>query len=323
MNLQSFQYFVVLARERNYTHAARALHITQQSLSAHIAALEKELGCGLIVRQTPLALTCAGKAFLRYAAEICSLREEMYQELCDIRNDQAGELRVGVAYTRGRAIMPQIVTAFQERYPRVEVTIIGGTNEELRQLLSKGRLDLAIANFSRDAADIETSEFYTEDMALLISEELLRRSAVDLEAHRADLEQGNLSALRDCPFLLGSEADIAGHMSRRMLEASGVRPAVRVRSDNIEILLDLCAQGEGVCFCPERLAHAALSGAQLERLRVLRFAEQWAVPIYFGYTQRVCQPRLVAEFIRIAGSVDFDQPAHPEVPEPLRKAISL
>lgn len=306
MNLQSFQYFVVLARERNYTHAAKALHITQQSLSAHIAALEKELGCELIVRQTPLALTYAGRAFLRYAADICNIREEMYQELCDIRNDQKGELRIGIAYTRGRAIMPQIITAFQKQYPRVEVTIIGGTNEELRQFLSKGRLDLAIANFSGDAADIETSEFYMEDMALLISEDLLKRSAVDLKTHRAEIESGNLGALGDCPFLLGNEADIAGHTSRMMLKASGFRPVVKVHSDNIEILLDLCAQGEGVCFCPERLARAALPGKRIEHIHVIRFAKQWANPIYFGYTQRVCQPKLVTEFIRIACSMGFD-----------------
>lgn len=306
MNLQSFQYFVVLARERNYTHAAKALHITQQSLSSHIAALEKELGCKLIVRQTPLALTYAGKAFLRYAADICNIQEEMYQELCDIRNDQKGELRIGIAYTRGRAIMPQMIAAFQKQYPRVEVTIIGGTNEELRQFLSKGRLDLAIANFSRDMADIEMSEFYTEDMALLISEDLLKRNSIDLQTHRSEIESGNLHALWDCPFLLGNEADIAGYTSRMMLKASGFRPIVKVRSDNIEILLDLCAQGEGACFCPERLAHAALPGKRIEHIHVIRFAQKWANPIYFGYAQRACQPRLVTEFIRIARSVRFD-----------------
>ena len=43
MNLSSMEYFVALARERSFTKAAQQLHITQQSLSAHIAALEQEL----------------------------------------------------------------------------------------------------------------------------------------------------------------------------------------------------------------------------------------------------------------------------------------
>ena len=40
MNFSSFDYFLALARERSYTRAADALHITQQSLSAAVAALE-------------------------------------------------------------------------------------------------------------------------------------------------------------------------------------------------------------------------------------------------------------------------------------------
>ena len=70
MNFHSLDYFLVLAREKNFTRAAEVLHITQQSLSSHIAGLEKELGCTLVVRRTPLELTYAGRTFLRYAESI-------------------------------------------------------------------------------------------------------------------------------------------------------------------------------------------------------------------------------------------------------------
>ena len=44
MNFTSLAYFEMLAHERSFTKAAQRLHITQQSLSSHIAKLEKELG---------------------------------------------------------------------------------------------------------------------------------------------------------------------------------------------------------------------------------------------------------------------------------------
>lgn len=53
MNLQTMEYFSVLARERSFTRAAEALHITQQSLSGHIAAVEQELGAQFVVRLPP------------------------------------------------------------------------------------------------------------------------------------------------------------------------------------------------------------------------------------------------------------------------------
>lgn len=67
MNLQSVHYFIMVARERNFTRAAGKLHITQQTLSANMAALERELWTVLIVRHSPLELTSSGKAFYRYA----------------------------------------------------------------------------------------------------------------------------------------------------------------------------------------------------------------------------------------------------------------
>lgn len=70
MNFDSLEYFSVLARERSFTRAAELLHITQQSLSSHIANLERELKCPLVVRRIPLELTFAGQTFLRYAEEL-------------------------------------------------------------------------------------------------------------------------------------------------------------------------------------------------------------------------------------------------------------
>ena len=96
MNFHSLDYFLVLAREKNFTRAAEALHITQQSLSSHIANLERELNCTLVVRRTPLELTYAGRTFLRYAESIGQTRQAMEREFCDISENQKGELRVEI-----------------------------------------------------------------------------------------------------------------------------------------------------------------------------------------------------------------------------------
>ena len=57
MNFQSIRYFLQVARKRSFSQAAEELFITQQTLSASIASLEKELGCKLFVRHIPLELT--------------------------------------------------------------------------------------------------------------------------------------------------------------------------------------------------------------------------------------------------------------------------
>lgn len=175
MNFDSLEYFSVLARERSFTRAAELLHITQQSLSSHIAGLEKELSCQLVVRRIPLELTFAGQTFLRYAEELRRTQHAMQQEFCDISENQKGELRVGVAFTRGRMVMPRLIAAFQREYPNVEVALVEDSNDALQKLLIDGDIDLAVADFPKMPQEVELRDFYDEHIVLCLSDALLDR----------------------------------------------------------------------------------------------------------------------------------------------------
>lgn len=300
MNFNSLEYFIVLARERNFTRAADALHITQQSLSSHIAHLERELNAPLLVRCTPLELTYAGRTFLRYAQSLQQTRQDMAREFCDISENQKGELRIGIAYTRGHAIMPRLIPAFQREYPNVEVQLLEGSNDALQKALLDGGIDLAIAAFPKSLPEAELEPYYTEDIVLCLADSLLSDCRIDLGAYRGSIAAGDLSALRACPFVLGSTGDIGGRIGRELLRASGVSPISRATSENVETLLALCVQGVGACFCPENLLQTALSPAQLARLHILPLCPGASYPICFGYLRRSYQWSMISEFIRIA-----------------------
>lgn len=81
MNFLSMDYFAMVAHERSFTRAAEQLHITQQTLSAHIAALEKELGSQLLLRRTPLELTYPGQVFLEYALDFQRKYRQLLEDL--------------------------------------------------------------------------------------------------------------------------------------------------------------------------------------------------------------------------------------------------
>ncbi len=95
-------------------------------LSAHIASLEREVGCDLFVRHVPLELTYAGETFLRYATDFQHDHTMMMQEFDDIAHDETGILRVAVAHTRERTIMPRIIAAYQRKRPGIMVDMIEG-----------------------------------------------------------------------------------------------------------------------------------------------------------------------------------------------------
>ena len=299
MNFLTMDYFVAVARERNITRAAQQLHITQQTLSAHIAALERELGTPLLIRSVPLRLTYAGEVFLRYAREFQADYTSLQREFCDITDHQQGRLLVGIAYTRGRLLMPAIMAAFQRAYPRIEIFLREGSNEQLTRWALEGEVDLAIAIFPEPVHGLELATFYDREIVLLMPEELLDNFYGDA---RRDVEVklacGDLSPLNGFPLIMGHPDDVNGRVGLSLIKGQGLRPNIRVQTENVETMLALCAQGLGAGFCPEDFLvgyHPMGKG-----LKLFRLGSEARFSVRFGYLRRTYQWSILSEFIRIA-----------------------
>lgn len=300
MNFSSMDYFIALARERSFTHAAEQLHITQQSLSSHIAALEKELGCKLFVRHIPLELTYGGEVFLRYATRIQKEKKEMDQEFCDITKNQKGVLRIGVASTRGHVILPELILAFQETYPKISIALTEASNDALHQKLLNREIDLAIANFPETLSGVEQEDFYREEVVLFIAASLVEKLYGTDGSRREQIKAGRLELLADCPFLFNASEDIAGRIGRLLLEQANLHPVIRASAGNIETLLSLCVKGAGACFCPENLARETLSAEAFAALDAIPLGDAANYPIRFGYLSQSYQWSMIGEFKRVA-----------------------
>ena len=302
MNFATLEYFEMLARERSFTRASERLHITQQSLSSHIAKLESELGCQLIVRHVPLELTYAGQVFLEYASTIREQYTQMQQEFWDISQNDEGVLRVGIAFTRGRTILPDIIMAFREAYPHICVEMVEATNEALRQKLIDGEVDLAIAFFPAPLPGIILKDFYQEEVVVLVLRELFESLYGDEAAERAQrIEDGDYSALEGCPLVMGSLEDIGGRIERNMIRRVGIsRPNIVATSNNSETHLALCIRGAGACLCSETLARASLTQEQLDSLMILRSGDSARYPICFGYREKPHLWSVLESFMDIA-----------------------
>lgn len=305
MNFSSLSYFEVLAHERSFTKAAQKLHITQQSLSSNISKMEQELGCQLVVRHVPLELTYAGEVLLRYAVSFRENYTAMQQEFCDITQNQSGTLRIGVTYTRGRTILPDIIQAFQAIYPAISIDLVEDSNDALRRKLVEGEMDLAIANFPDSIPGIAIREFYHEEVVMLVARRLFESIYGDDAPDRTRrFESGDYSAIESCPLVLNSVDDISGHIERNLLKLAGItRPLIKATSSNAETLLALCVRGVGACFCSELLARAVLTEEQLSSLMILRLGKPAQYRICFAYQEQSYQWSIIDSFMSVAMDV--------------------
>jgi len=300
MNFKSIDYFLSVARERSFTKAAQQHHISQQTISADIAALERELGQLLFLRKVPLRLTYAGEVFLRYAQTFQNNYNAMLQEFRDIAKEETGILRIGVTHARGHALMPKLIAAFQQQYPNVAIHLLEDSNERLQKHLLEGSVDLAIANYTQAPSDIELIPFYREELVLLIADRLLEQVYGSSKMQVLQrLHLGIYTDLNDCPFILGIPDDIGGAIGRRFLRQQRLQPAIQAQSENMDTLLSLCTLGVGACFSPENLTRTTLSEDQFSELHVVRLPEA-AYQIHFGVLKNTYQWSMIHAFIESA-----------------------
>ena len=145
--IESWDWLIQLVEAGSFTRASEKLHVSQQTLSARLATLEKELETKLVVRSSPLALTRAGEAFLSYAYEQNEAASSMLRRIGEVTAGGTGQLKVGVSNIRSRVLMPHVMGQFRRSMPGVNVRLIEGTNEELLQLAERGSADIVIARF--------------------------------------------------------------------------------------------------------------------------------------------------------------------------------
>jgi DNA-binding transcriptional LysR family regulator len=285
MNLVTMDYFIALAEERSFTKAATRLAVTQQTLSAHIAGVERELGVRLVNRTVPLTLTYAGEEFLGYARRFQAERRALEQEFADIAGDVQGLLAVGIASTRGRLLMPAAISAFSATHPGVGIQLDEAENDELVEMLREGRPDMVVATVPRGIPGLVVRPLREERVVLLVAESLLRERCGDgfEEAVAQVARTGSLASLGEIPFLLLGEGDEPGDLSRSILARSGIRPKPKVMSKNSETLVDLAIRGVGACFVPEDLATAMMGEPEAAGLREVSLGPEASIPIHMAW----------------------------------------
>lgn len=141
MKISTLREFVALAKNRSFVRAAKELYVSQPSLSAHIAALEKDLGFTLADREGGhFVLTPAGMSFLEYAQSIISLYDEARERGRSIA--QEGPLIRMASAAPGSPLYEAALACGGHRITFVDMPY----NTSILASLSDGSLDVGICH---------------------------------------------------------------------------------------------------------------------------------------------------------------------------------
>ncbi|MBX2846772.1 MAG: LysR family transcriptional regulator [Acidiferrobacterales bacterium] len=145
MDTNAIKAFISVAENMSVTKASKKLFLTQPAVSRRIARLEEELGVRLFDRANKrMFLTLPGEKLLVRCKQILSDIDFAAREASHLGNEVIGHLAVGMSHHVSLYRAPKNLKRYQDLYPDVELDLNFLTSEDAIDLVSRGKLELAM-----------------------------------------------------------------------------------------------------------------------------------------------------------------------------------
>lgn len=169
MTLSELRFVVAVAKERNFRRASEKCFVSQPALSLAIKKLEEDLGVLIFERsRTDVSPTPIGEQIINQA--IRALEEvALIREIAQQGNNQlSGALRLGLIYSIGPYLLPEIIPILRHKAPEMPLDIEENLTAQLEVQLKNGVIDAAIVALPFDIPGIKTLPLYDEQYVVMV-----------------------------------------------------------------------------------------------------------------------------------------------------------
>jgi len=247
MTLTELKYIVAVARERHFGKAAEACYVSQPTLSVAIKKLEEERDVKLFERSAnEVAVTHLGEEIVRQAQSVLEQAAAIKEIAKRGKDPLAGSLTLGIIYTIGPYLLPDLVRQMIARTPQMPLMLQENFTVRLLDMLRTGEIDCAILAEPFPDAGLAVAALYDEPFmaAVPTNHPLATQSTVTSEQLKSEtmLLLGSGHCFRDhvlevCPEFARFSANTEG--IRRSFEGS-----------SLETIKHMVAAGMGVTLVP-------------------------------------------------------------------------
>ncbi|MDN5352668.1 MAG: hypothetical protein PWQ12_1589 [Clostridiales bacterium] len=290
MKLSQLRHFQAVCEYNSVTLAARAMHITQPSVSSSIRELESELGVNLFHRVgRRLALTQEGEYLLERVSHILRQLDALEIQMRDF-GSRSNTIRIGVPPMIGTFLFPVIFDAFHEAHPEIKFQIVEHGSIRTKQMVLDDELDVAIAivGDSRDEALNKIQILRTSLQYCVAPTHLL-----------AGHDKIRLSDLGEEPLIFFKDDSFQSAVLTEAFSNLGIRPDILLSSSQLYTIKKVIAQGRSGAFLFKEIAEmeSDIVGIPLE--------DQLPMEIYLIWKKERYIYREQAAFIEFIQAYDW------------------
>lgn len=163
--IKQLRYFVTVVETGSFRRAAERLGISQPTLTAQIATAEKALDATLLERsRTGTVASPIGRAILPHAHAILKESREIANLAYDATRSPAGTHRLGVPYTLGPYLLPDVIPEIHRAFPSLRLFVKEAPPHELERGLRDGTYDLILTPLPLDIPDLVCERLFSEPL---------------------------------------------------------------------------------------------------------------------------------------------------------------
>jgi LysR family cys regulon transcriptional activator len=279
MNLQQFRFVrETIRRDFNLTEAARHLFTSQPGVSKGILEFEDELGVQIFERHGKRikGLTKPGQAVAQVVDRIMREIDNLKKVSDEFARRDEGSLVIACTHTQARYVLPKVIPAFRQLFPKVHLSLAEGSPAQLAQMVLLEQADLAIATESLALTPgLETLPCYVWEHTVVVPPdhplaELSRKKGFEL----------TLEHLAQYPIVTYDRAFSGRRSVDKAFDSKGISPDIVLEAIDADVIKTYVDVGmgigiiAGVAFEPVRDAHLVslpaghLFGQQTTRIAI-------------------------------------------------------
>ena len=248
MTLTELRYIVAVARERHFGRAAEACFVSQPTLSVSIKKLEEELDVKIFERgATEVTVTPLGDEIVRQAQSVIEQAAAIKEIAKRGKDPVSGPLRLGVIYTIGPYLLPDLVKQAIERVPQMPLMLQENFTVKLLEMLRTGELDCAIMAEPFPDTGLAVAQLYDEPFMVAVptTHPMAQRQSVSTE----ELKQETMLLLGTGHCFRDHVLEVCPEYARFSSDAEGIRKSFE--GSSLETIKYMVASGMGITVVPQ------------------------------------------------------------------------
>ena len=247
MTLTELKYIVAVAREKHFGHAAESCHVSQPTLSVAIKKLEEELEVKLFERSAgEVTVTPLGEEIVRQAQSVLEQAAAIKEIARRGQDPVSGALALGVIYTIGPYLLPELVRQSIERTPQMPLVLQENFTVRLLEMLRTGEIDCAILAEPFPDTGLAVAPLYDEPfMAAVPSTHPL---AALKSVSAAQLKSETMLLLGAGHCFRDHVLEVCPEFARFASNAEGIRKSFE--GSSLETIKHMVASGMGITLVP-------------------------------------------------------------------------